>query len=100
MRKVTVIVLYKQSKNHDYFRLYNITAKYKSRNILLFPYSSYSKQTNKYSSFKELYKSVLNILKANSLYVYSYSEFNTTWYDIDFISLGDHKINRYAYQSE
>ena len=82
MKKVKGICIYKDNM------IYNFTVLTKENNIPLIRYNFTDKiKPYKYNSFNDVYKSLLNILKANNFYCGYYKEFNKTWYDISFIDL-------------
>lgn len=96
MKKVNCIVMY--SFNIDY-KIHNITVKHKSNNIKLFDNNCDQLHTlhkDRFNTFNDLYKRVLNILKVNNMYVAAWDMFNVKWYDIDFIDIDTLVIDRFA----
>ena len=82
MRKCTATVIYKDN------RIYNLTVNYKGSLTPLVRYDLDDREKPyEYESLKDLYESVLKILKNNGYYTSSYNEFNLKWYDIQFINL-------------
>ena len=95
-RKVNCIVLYDSNK----YRVYNVTVKTKDHsNISLFYPCAGNDKLNltKYETFHALELRVLRLLKNNNFYVHTWKEFNTTFYDIDFVDIHTGAVNRYCY---
>ena len=95
MKKVVCTVIYRKSTN----QIYNLTVNYKgSLTPLVRYYDGENPPPYKYQYFNDMYKSVLNILKNNNMYVGKYNEFNTIWYDIQWIDIDNPcTIHKYAY---
>lgn len=90
MKKVNCIVVFKY--NGDNYILESITVKHKHNNTPLF-FGSY----RYYKRFNDMYEAVLNLLKVNNMYVHTWEEFNSKWYDIDFINIENYTVNRYSF---
>lgn len=95
MKKVKAIVLFDSSTN----QIYNLTVLTNNENIPLIRYSPNDVvQPYKYPVFRDMYTSILNILKENNFYVNKWISFECTFYDIDFIDVNDpYRIVRYPY---
>lgn len=82
MKKVNCICLHS-----NYKKIYNITVITKTgENITLLRYDR-KENPYEYKTFKELYKSVLNLLKNNGFYVGKEKMFDTYYYNIQFVNL-------------
>lgn len=93
MRKVKAICVYKDNK------VYNLTAQLKDTNITLIHYDLEDTKITPFhhTTFEDLYRSVLGVLKNNDMYVGHYEEFNRKWYDISFIDLNNPTVvSRYS----
>ena len=77
MKKVSATVIYRDNI------IYNLTVNHKGNLTQLVTNDS----ANSNSSFQDMYKRVLKILKNNNLYCGYYDMFNRRWYDIQFINL-------------
>ena len=97
MKKVKCTVLYSYSKEfgENYYTIKKILVKHKNENIMLFENS----WVPKYHFFQNLYSFVLMVLKNNNFYVHKWNEFNTTFYDIDFVNIDTLEIERFALTS-
>lgn len=98
MKKVNCIAIY--TYNHGY-QLNKVVAKHKTENICLYSDNwDYidKKHAYNYPTINDLYSDVLAMLKTNSFYVASWEQFNTKWYDIDFIDTYDFSVNHYSYK--
>ena len=95
MRKVLAIVLYNKST----LQIYSLTAVHKNENIPLIHYNINDViQPFKYQQFNDLYKSILNILKENNMYVSKYQQFNAVWYNIQWIDIEDpYNVKKYPF---
>lgn len=97
MKKVTCLVMY--TKLQKYYVLDQIFVKHKNENIILYNaiLEKIDKQYQyKYLTFNDLYKDVLSFLKSNNMYVNSWVDFNSKWYNIDFLNTYNYEINRYS----
>ena len=93
MKKVNCTVLYKLE--YCQYVLLNVTVKHKHQNIELFD-TIRNNAIKKYNSLKEMYKTILLILKQNGFYVHSFEIWNQTWYDIDFIEINKAMIETFG----
>jgi hypothetical protein len=94
-KKVTATVIY---KGH---RCYNLTVNHKGNLIPLIRYDMDSNLPFDYPSFQDMYAAVLNTIKFNRFTVFHHHEFNSDWYDIQFIDINNPvKINKYGFNNE
>lgn len=93
MKKINCIVMYRRVENE--YKLESITAKH---NISIIPlYNSDKMGDRVYNSFAALYDTVLSYLRCNNMYVAKWTDFGTTWYDVDYINLDTCQLDHYAY---
>lgn len=91
MRKVKAICIYRDNK------VYNLTALLKDTEVTLIHYDQEDEIPYQYDTFRDLYMSVLGVLKGNNMYCGHYTEFNREWYDISFIDLDNPtEISKYS----
>lgn len=93
MRKVSAICIYKDN------RVYNLTvhSKYSLTTLIQYHPEDTTLTPYQHTSFEELYKSVLEVLKSNSMYCGKYTAFERDIYDIAFIDLDNPtEVNRYS----
>lgn len=79
MKTVSAICVYHETT------IYNLTANYKGELIQLKLNGLSGSPVKEYTSFRELYKAILTVLKANGFRVRYIPAFNSNWYDIQFI---------------
>lgn len=91
MKKVTCLCIYTNT-NKGYL-IKSINVKHKYNTIKLFRNNEIY-----YKTFNDMYHVVLNVLKHNNYYVHKWIEFNTTWYDIDFLDSNTLMVDRYSYK--
>lgn len=65
--------------------IYNLTVNYKGELTQLKLNGLWDSNVKEYDSFRELYKAILTVLKANGFRVRYMPAFNSNWYDIQFI---------------
>lgn len=65
--------------------IYNLTVNYKGDITTLKRYDISDNNAKEYINFKEMYKAILEILKANNFNVTYTEDFMARWYNIQFI---------------
>lgn len=50
-----------------------------------------------FSKFDDMYNAILNTLKINNYRVHTWEQFDSIWYDIDFIELQQCTFNKYPH---
>lgn len=67
--------------------IYNLTVNYKGDITTLKRYDISDNNAKEYNSFKEMYKTILKILKTNNFKVTYTEDFMRRWYNIQFIDV-------------
>lgn len=82
MKKVKAICIFKRID--DKYIIVDFTVQIK-RDLVCLCHNYDESIAYKYVNFKDLYASLLNLLKSNNFYVEKWNEYDTVWYDIAFI---------------
>lgn len=96
MKKASATVIYNGKSN----QLYNLTINHAGNMITLVTYENEKAKPYVYSSFQDLYKSVLQIAKNNGFYFGKYNQFNADFYDVAWIDCNNpYAVNKYGYKA-
>lgn len=96
-QKATAIVLYSHG-NHGQLKLHNLSVVTRNNHLIQL-IDNPTDDCFYFDTMHELYTHILAWLKNNSFEVNYYFQFNTKWYDIQWIDTDDRTIHRYGYKN-